>query len=195
MEPGGASATSMTGSVGAAARPWRLTPLARTREGATARAGKQTAARCYQYCIAELEHVDVGFAPQVPTSHRADSVLRGSFHFRPAQTAEQYTECEEWVYVSEYQYYEFQAIDQPLGEADRAALRKLSSRADITTTRFTSEYHFGDFHGNPRKLMERWFDLHLYHASWGTRTIMIRIPKQLLDASRLDEFISEVDEV
>ena len=97
--------------------------------------------------------------------------------------------------MSEYQYYEFQAIDRPLGEADRAALRKLSSRADITATRFTNEYHFGDFHGNPRKLMERWFDLHLYHASWGTRTIMIRIPKQLLDASRLDEFISEVDEV
>lgn len=97
--------------------------------------------------------------------------------------------------MSEYQYYEFQAIDKPLGEADRAALRKLSSRADITATRFTNEYHFGDFHGNPRKLMERWFDLHLYHASWGTRTIMIRIPKQLLDVSRLDEFISEVDEV
>ena len=97
--------------------------------------------------------------------------------------------------MSEYQYYEFQAIDQPLGEEDRAALREISSRADITTTRFTNEYHFGDFRGNPRKMMERWFDLHLYHASWGTRTIMIRLPKHLLDTSRLDEFISEVDEV
>lgn len=127
--------------------------------------------------------------------HRGDSASRGSFHAGPADTAQEYTDIGESGYVSEYQYYEFQAIDQPLGEADREALRELSSRADITPTRFTNEYHFGDFHGNPRKLMERWFDLHLYHASWGTRTIMIRIPKQLLDASRLDEFISEVDEV
>ena len=97
--------------------------------------------------------------------------------------------------MSEYQYYEFRAIDRPLSEADRAALRELSSRADITSTRFTNEYHFGDFRGDPRAMMARWFDLHLYLANWGTRRIMIRIPKRLLDASRLDEFVSEVDEV
>lgn len=97
--------------------------------------------------------------------------------------------------MSEYQYYEFQAIDRPLDEADQAALRKLSSRANITSRSFTNEYHWGDFRGNPRKLMERWFDLHLYVANWGTRTLMVRLPKGTLDESRLDEFVSEVDEV
>ncbi len=97
--------------------------------------------------------------------------------------------------MSEYQYYEFQAIDRPLDEADQAALRKLSSRAEITSRSFTNEYHWGDFRGNPRKLMERWFDLHLYVANWGTRTLMMRLPKETLDESQLDEFISEVDEV
>lgn len=97
--------------------------------------------------------------------------------------------------MSEYQYYEFQAIDHPLNEADQAALRKLSSRAEITSRSFTNEYHWGDFRGNPRKLMERWFDLHLYVANWGTRTLMVRLPKGALDESQLDEFVSEVDEV
>ena len=97
--------------------------------------------------------------------------------------------------MSEYQYYEFQAIDRPLDEADRKALRNISSRANITSTAFTNEYHWGDFRGNPRKLMERWFDLHLYLTNWGTRRIMIRIPERLIDESRLDEFVSEVDEV
>ncbi len=97
--------------------------------------------------------------------------------------------------MSEYQYYEFQAIDRPLDEADQAALKKLSSRANITSRSFTNEYHWGDFRGSPRKLMERWFDLHLYVANWGTRTFMVRLPKQTLDESRLGEFVSEVDEV
>ena len=97
--------------------------------------------------------------------------------------------------MSEYQYYEFQAIDRPLEKADHEALRKLSSRARITSTGFTNHYNWGDFHGNPRKMMERWFDLHLYLANWGTRRLMIRIPKRLLDRSRLKEFVREVDEV
>src|ERR1700722_3404738 len=39
--------------------------------------------------------------------------------------------------MSEYQYYEFQAIDRPLSDADRLALRDLSTRARITATSFT----------------------------------------------------------
>ena len=97
--------------------------------------------------------------------------------------------------MSEYQYYEFQAIDRPLQQADKEALRKISSRAEITSTRFTNVYHYGDFRGNSRKLMERWFDLHLYVANWGTRILMIRLPKRLVDRSVIDRFVSAVDEV
>ncbi|RWM92249.1 MAG: hypothetical protein EOR84_19700 [Mesorhizobium sp.] len=38
--------------------------------------------------------------------------------------------------MSEYQYYEFQAVDHPLSEADRQLLRGLSTRARITATSF-----------------------------------------------------------
>ena len=91
--------------------------------------------------------------------------------------------------MSEYQYYEFQAVDRPLDEADREALRALSSRARITATSFTNHYDWGDFKGDPGKLMARWFDLHLYLANWGTRQLMIRLPKRLVDRSGLNSFL------
>jgi len=95
--------------------------------------------------------------------------------------------------MSEYQYYEFQAIDRPLSEADRQVLRDLSTRARITATSFTNSYEWGDFKGDPAKLMERWFDLHLYLANWGSRRLMIRLPKRLVDRRLLDAFLGEVD--
>ena len=95
--------------------------------------------------------------------------------------------------MSEYQYYEFQAIDRPLSEADRQALRVLSTRARITTTSFVNHYEWGDFSGDPHELMARWFDLHVYFANWGTRRLMMRLPKRLVDRSQLDTFLQEVD--
>jgi hypothetical protein len=95
--------------------------------------------------------------------------------------------------MSEYQYYEFQAIDRPLNQADRQALRALSTRAQITTTSFTNSYEWGDFKGDPARLMENWFDLHLYLANWGSRRLMIRFPKRLVKLSLLDAFLGEVD--
>jgi len=95
--------------------------------------------------------------------------------------------------MSEYQYYEFQAIDRPLGEKDREALRALSTRARITATSFMNSYEWGDFKGDPAKLMERWFDLHLYLANWGSRRLMIRLPKRVVDRRRLDGFLGKAD--
>jgi hypothetical protein len=85
------------------------------------------------------------------------------------------------VGVSEYQYYEFLALDKPLTDKQHAELRKLSSRAEITAPRFVNEYSYGDFRG-PEKLMERYFDAFLYPANWGTRRLTFRLPRALLDA-------------
>ncbi len=95
--------------------------------------------------------------------------------------------------MSEYQYYEFQAIDRTLSEADQQALRALSTRARITGTSFTNAYEWGSFKGDPARLMETWFDLHLYLANWGSRRLMIRLPKRLVDRQLLDAFLGEVD--
>jgi hypothetical protein len=95
--------------------------------------------------------------------------------------------------MSEYQYYEFLAIARPLDRAAQDALRSISSRARITATSFTNHYEWGDFKGDPRKLMERWFDLHLYLANWGTRRLMIRLPKGFVKKADIDPFLSEND--
>jgi hypothetical protein len=78
--------------------------------------------------------------------------------------------------MSEYQYYEFQTIDRPLDERAMAALRAITSRARITPTSLVNVYHFGDFKGDPDRLMDQYFDAHLYVANWGTRRLMLRFP-------------------
>jgi hypothetical protein len=83
--------------------------------------------------------------------------------------------------MSEYQYYEFQAIDRPLGVKELAALRQLSSRARITPTSFVNHYNYGSFKGDPTALMGQYFDLHLYLANWGTHAFAMRVPKRFLD--------------
>jgi len=78
--------------------------------------------------------------------------------------------------MSEYQYYEFLAIDRPLTEDEVAELRALSTRANITPVSFTNEYNWGDFKGDPDKLMQRYFDAHVYVANWMTAIFMVRLP-------------------
>src|SRR3954453_1068120 len=95
--------------------------------------------------------------------------------------------------MSEYQYYEFQAIDRPLDEADRRALRAISTRAHITATTFTNTYEWGDLKGDPTTFMERWFDLHLYLSNWGSRRLMIRLPARLVDRTRVKALLRNVD--
>ena len=90
--------------------------------------------------------------------------------------------------MSEYQYYEFLAVDQPLDDQQQAEIRALSSRATITATSFTNEYHFGDFRGDPRRLVERYYDAHLYFANWGTRHLMLRLPLHLLDFDTVERY-------
>jgi hypothetical protein len=95
--------------------------------------------------------------------------------------------------MSEYQYYEFQAIDRPLDRAAQEELRSISSRARITATSFTNHYEWGDLSGDPRKFMERWFDLHLYLANFASRRLMMRLPKRFLNLADIDPFLREVD--
>lgn len=90
--------------------------------------------------------------------------------------------------MSEYQYYEFLAIDRPLDDAEQAEVRSLSTRARITATSFVNEYHWGDFKGDPNLLVERYYDAHLYVANWGTHRLLLRLPCDLLDPDVVDDY-------
>ncbi|MGC4107097.1 MAG: hypothetical protein QM753_12260 [Thermomicrobiales bacterium] len=96
--------------------------------------------------------------------------------------------------MSEYQYYEFRAVDRPLSRDDQLDIRRVSSRARITDRSFVNHYDFGDFKGDTWEFMERWFDLHVYVANWGTRRLMIRLPKGSIPQGTLDRLIMSVDE-
>jgi hypothetical protein len=90
--------------------------------------------------------------------------------------------------MSEYQYYEFTAVDKPLNEKEMQSLRNISSRAQITPTSFVNEYHWGDFKGNPLKLVEKYFDAFLYVANWGTRWMMLKVPRNLVDVDLVKKY-------
>lgn len=87
--------------------------------------------------------------------------------------------------MSEYQYYEFLALDQPLAEGEIEKLQQLSSRAEVTSTRFRNVYNYGDFQGDVLKLMTECFDAMVYVANWGTHQFMLRLPRDLADEALL----------
>ncbi len=88
--------------------------------------------------------------------------------------------------MSEYQYYEFQAIDRPLTAKEMAEVRSYSTRARITATSFINDYSWGSFKGDEDAWMEKYFDAFLYFANWGTHLFKLRLPSRLLDLDTAD---------
>ena len=93
--------------------------------------------------------------------------------------------------MSEYQYYEFRAVDRPLGTAQLEHLSNLSTRAAISPTSFVNTYQWGDFKGDPNRLMEQMFDAFLYFANWGTRRFILRLPNSLASLTRIEPYCAE----
>jgi len=90
--------------------------------------------------------------------------------------------------MSEYQCYEFVALDRTLTSKEMSALRSVSTRAEISSTRFWNEYQWGDLNADPAKLVARYFDAHLYFANWGTHRFMLRLPAGSVDERALRRY-------
>lgn len=90
--------------------------------------------------------------------------------------------------MSEYQYYEFQAIDRPLTKGQMDELRSYSTRARITRTSFINDYSWGRFKGDEDAWMEKYFDAFVYVANWGTQVFKLRLPSRLLDLKTAQEY-------
>ncbi len=82
--------------------------------------------------------------------------------------------------MSEYQYYEFVALDQPLTDEQMQEVRKHSTRARITATSFVNEYHWGDFRGDINRFMTKYYDVFVYFANWGSHELRFRLPDAAL---------------
>jgi hypothetical protein len=87
--------------------------------------------------------------------------------------------------VSEYQYYEFRAVDRTLTKKEMAELRAISTRAAITPVSFTNHYEWGDLKADPLHLLDKYFDVFVYIANWGTRELHLRLPLELADYKKL----------
>ena len=82
--------------------------------------------------------------------------------------------------MSEYHYYEFQAIDRPLTDDEQKTLHRYSGRAMINAARFVNSYSYGDFRGDESEWMAKYFDAFLYIANCGAHRLMPRLPGSLL---------------
>lgn len=87
--------------------------------------------------------------------------------------------------MSEYQYYEFLAIDRPLTEKELDAVRATSTRARITRTSFVNEYQWGNFKGDPDRMVENYFDAFLYTSNFRHQRFLFRVPSGAVDADDL----------
>ncbi len=90
--------------------------------------------------------------------------------------------------MSEYQYYEFHAIDRRLTEAELGDLRNISSRAQLSPGHASFVYNYGDFRGSPEQVLLQYFDAMLYIANWGSRQLAFRFPRAAVDVHRLQAY-------
>lgn len=90
--------------------------------------------------------------------------------------------------MSEYQYYEWQTIDRLLTEKEQAEVNKLSSHIAVSPTGAWVDYNWGDFKHDPEEVLAKYFDAFLYMADWGSRTLMFRFPKALIDSGLIDPY-------
>ena len=75
--------------------------------------------------------------------------------------------------MSEFQYYEFVAIDRPLSAMERKRLRAITSRANITSTRLVNTYEWGNFKADPRDLVcEMLRPAHNRHSSSSCASVL-----------------------
>jgi len=90
--------------------------------------------------------------------------------------------------MSEYQYYEFRTIDQPLTDRQMRELRAISTRATISRTSFSNDYTYGDLKANPRDLLAQYFDASLYFANWLFAELAFRYPRSAVDVKSLRRY-------
>lgn len=90
--------------------------------------------------------------------------------------------------MSEYQYFEFAAIDRPLTAGEMAALRAVSTRAVITPSGFVNHYEWGGLKADPLDWMRRYFDAFVYLADWAHCRFALRLPHEMFGKAELKPF-------
>jgi|688.fasta_scaffold210113_3 hypothetical protein len=93
--------------------------------------------------------------------------------------------------MSEYQYYEFCQINKPLSKEARQEMRSLSSRANIGSHGASYVYNYGDFRGDPKQLLLKYFDVFFYISNFGTVELIFKYPIKHVDIPTLKKYYIE----
>ncbi|MBN1640406.1 MAG: hypothetical protein JXA09_04150 [Anaerolineae bacterium] len=96
--------------------------------------------------------------------------------------------------MSEYQYYEFLAIDRPLALEEQQAVARLSSRVAPHPRRAVFTYNWSSFPASARDVLAKYYDAMLYLANWGSTELMFRFPKELIDLDQVAPYIPPLSE-
>ncbi len=97
--------------------------------------------------------------------------------------------------MSEFQQYEWQAVDRPLSTAEQHAVNALSSHITVSPAHALVTYDWGAFKHDAIDVLEQYFDAFLYYANWGSRQLAFRFPHGTVEAAALapyldDEFVT-----
>ena len=87
--------------------------------------------------------------------------------------------------MSEFQYYEWLALDRPLTKAEQIEVDKLSSHIEVSATRAQVDYSWGEFKHNATEVLATYFDAHIYMGNWGARELLFRFPIGTIDGEQL----------
>lgn len=97
--------------------------------------------------------------------------------------------------MSEYQFYEFKAIDKPLSKKEKEIVSSWSSRTEASNTGAVFEYHYSDFPQDELKVLEEYFDAMFYISNWGTKQLAFKLPNSLVDIKKLMHYSAEGIEI
>ena len=90
--------------------------------------------------------------------------------------------------MSEYQYYEFAALDGPISDEGLHYAENCSSRADVSRVHWRNVYNYGDFHGSVDRMLQH-YDAHFYIVNWGTAQFAVALPQGILDPKAVEPYL------
>ena len=90
--------------------------------------------------------------------------------------------------MSEYQFYEFVTVDKQLSSDEMNQLRSISTRADISSTRFCNTYNYGDLKAEPERMLLDYFDAFVYVSNFAYQRFIIKLPKESFEAAMLKPY-------
>jgi hypothetical protein len=90
--------------------------------------------------------------------------------------------------MSEYQYYEFVALDGAISDEGLRYAEGCSSRAEVSRLHWCNVYNFGDFSGSVERLLQH-YDAHFYIANWGSVRFAVALPDGVPDPNAVEPYV------